>query len=116
MTVVNVLAGSSGVSGHRVVVSEGGYAVHANCLDFKHAEGVLGLSLNAAIPGSEVYVQTTGEVVESSWSWTPGNPLYVTNNGLLSQTPPSEGWVLLFAVAIDTTRILIAPHQAIHLF
>jgi hypothetical protein len=112
-TVINLLAGVNGVSGHRAIISEGGYAIHANCLDCSHADRVLGLSLHAAIPGAKVAVQATGEIIESSWDWEPGRPLYVTNDGLLSQTPPTEGWVSMFAIAIDSTRILITPQQAI---
>lgn len=112
---LSLAAGASGVSGHRVVAAIGGVAVHADIADPAHADAVIGLSLGAAAGGAPATIQASGEVAESSWAWTPGQPLFVAAGGMLSHTAPAAGWTQLIAVAISSTRILLNPRQAVYL-
>lgn len=108
------VAGAAGVSGHRVVIATAAGLQHADTGNPQHADAVIGLTLNAAAPGGAVTLQTVGDVTESSWAWTPGEPLFVVgSDGLLSHTPPASGWVQVFAVAVSATRILLTPRQAV---
>ena len=101
------------LSGHRAVVSDGaGGARVPDRSDPLDADAVIGLTVHAALAGQPVTVQVSGEVTETSWNWVPG-PIWVGDAGLLTQTPPSNGWTQIFAVAIAPTTIVLTPRQAI---
>lgn len=75
----------------------------------------IGLSINAASIGSDVNIITTGYVVESSWSWIPGEPLFLSTDGQISQTPPTSGILLQVGKSISATSIYINLQQPIQL-
>lgn len=78
------------LGGHRVVTRDaGGAFVYASSDNPAHAGLPLYLTTSAALAGAAVTVVAEGEVVEGSWSWTPG-PLYLGVGGLLTQTPPTS--------------------------
>lgn len=79
------------INGHRIVRSTtAGEIGHASSQTAGHGDDTLGLSLNAAIIGSPVVVAPSGQFVTfSGWSWTPLTPIYLSSDGLLTQTPPS---------------------------
>jgi hypothetical protein len=96
-----------------MVVATPSGAVYADPANPAHADALLGLTTGAALAGDQVTVMVAGEIVEPSWSWTPGMPLFVTASGLLSHTPPSTGWVQMVALAVTATRILLSPRQSV---
>lgn len=112
---LTLTAGPEGVSGHRVVVLTPSGVRHADITDPAHADAALGLTLGAAVAGTQVTIQVSGEVIESSWDWTPGLPLFVAVDGLLSHAAPASGWTQMIAVALSPTKILLTPRQAVHL-
>lgn len=101
------------LSGHRAVRAEAGEAVYADCTVLTDAQQVLGITLGAAMAGASVDVQASGEMVEPSWSWTPGLPVFLGVNGLLTQTPPAVGFQLIVAVAVSPTKIIVGIKQPI---
>jgi hypothetical protein len=100
------------LSGHRVVVANNGAARYPVRLDNGDADAVIGITLNAAVAGQPVVVQASGEMTESSWNWAAG-PIWVGDNGMLTQTPPTSGWVQIIATAIAPNKIIISPRQSI---
>jgi hypothetical protein len=102
------------LSGHRVVKMEAsgkvGYADSASVSD---AGQVLGVTLNAALPGDVVNVQVTGELTESSWTWVPGLPVYLGTAGTLTQTLPVAGFQLVVGIAVAPDKLVIGIKQAI---
>lgn len=100
------------LGGHRVVTIHGTYA---DCTDLTHAEAVVGVSAQAVAAGGEVMVQRAGVMSESGWSWTPGAAVYLGEEGLLRQTPPPEGFLMVIGIAASATSILIDIQPAIHL-
>lgn len=101
------------LSGHRMVVSTPAGAAYADPTNPAHADTLVGLTMGAALMGDNATILTAGEISEPSWSWTPGQPLYVADGGLLSHTPPASGWVQMAAVALSATRILLTMRQSI---
>lgn len=101
------------LSGHRMAVATPAGAVYADPATSGHADALLGLTIGAVVQGDTATILAAGEITEPSWAWTPGLPLYVIANGLLSHTPPASGWVQLAAVALTATRILLTPRQTI---
>lgn len=104
---------TSAISGHRVVRSTGATTVeYCSAADPTHKDTLLGLSLNAASPGDSITIINGGEVVEPTWSWTPGLPIFVGVNGALTQTfDPGWAWVRIVAVATSATSIVVGLRE-----
>lgn len=110
------MVAASTLSGHRAVVSvsatEIGYADNDTP---SHSVKVLGIIKDAANAGGTVMVQTFRSMTEPSWDWTPGQPIFLGNNGMLTQTVPATGFILELGVAISPQTIWIDIKQAISL-
>ena len=75
---------------------------------------VLGITTTATgASGETVFVQTAGELSDSSFSFLPG-PVFVGANGSLTQNPPTTGAVLQVGVAVTLTSLLIRIQQPIY--
>jgi len=101
------------IGGHRVVRSLGGYVWYADAANKDHADSVLGLTVTAANAYALTTIQMCGPLEELGWNWTPGKPLFLSGNSLLSHTPPTSGFVKQVAVAETATRIVIGLHPSI---
>jgi hypothetical protein len=89
------------LSGHRVVTRRAdGAAVYADNATVAHVEAPLWLTLSSAATGTSFTAQSVGIVDEPSWSWTPGGPLFLGQNGVLTQVVPSQGNGAVFLVQI----------------
>ena len=79
------------LSGHRVItVNDAGLAIYADCLNPDHIQRPMWLSLGAWASGVVATLFPQGNVVEPSWNWTPGEPVWLGANGVLTQTIPAE--------------------------
>lgn len=87
---------------------------HANGSVPAEVEAVFGITTQAGSPGDQVLVITGGEYAESTWNWTPGAPLYLGENGFLTETPPNTGVLLQVAVAVSATNIVFKPSPPIY--
>ena len=109
---------SSALGGHRLVVlNASGLAVVADASIPEHAYKVLGLTLGAAAAGSSVDVLRSGELDEPSWHWTLDAPVFLGQNGLLTQdlpAPPSL-FSLIVGFPVTTTKLFIALREPIYL-
>jgi hypothetical protein len=94
------------LGGHRVVRIESGLVYYADNTTLAHAGKVIGITTGAVVSGSSTTIQVAGELEESTWSWSPG-PVYLSTNGLLTQTPPATGFLQKIGTAITSTKILI---------
>jgi hypothetical protein len=130
-TVVLTVAGSQGASGgdgstdiqktagealggHRaVVLNSSGQAIYADCSTPAHAHKVLGITTGAASSGAAVTIRTRGEITEGSWAWTLDLPIFLSTSGLLTQTPPTSGFVARIGFPMSATTIFIDIHQTI---
>ena len=95
------------LNGLRVVASSDnfiGQAVYADHNDVSQSTKVLGITRGAVLAGNSVEVIDGGSINDPSWSWTDG-PLFLGVNGLLTQTAPSVGFVLMVGKAVSATRI-----------
>lgn len=96
------------LGGHRaVVMTTVGKVGYADNTMLTHANGVLGITIGAAADGDSVNVQTTGEVIEPSWNWTLNLPVFLSVNGLLTQTYPTGEFVLIIGVPTAPTKLII---------
>lgn len=68
---------------------------------------VVGITTGSAALGELATVQITGTQQEPTWNWTPGLPVFVYANGILTQTPPTTGQVLVIGYSTSPTKIHI---------
>ena len=102
------------IGGHRMVyVASSGNVMYADCSQITHAHRVFGLTINAAVSGESVNVQLRGIVENSGWSWDLGKEIFLGENGLLTQTPPTAGYILWVGYPVSQTSMDIRIGQAI---
>lgn len=80
-----------------------------------HGAAVLGLVTGEA--GSVVTYTTLGPVENPAWSWTPLQPIYLGNGGVLTQTPPDSStcaFLLQVGVALSPTTMLVRIGEPIY--
>ena len=95
------------LGGQRVVVISSGNAVYADNTDSTHTNKVLGITTGAATNGQSVMIQSHGEMVEPSWTWTLNQPVFLSTNGLLTQTPPTTGFSQIVGFPTSATSLFI---------
>jgi hypothetical protein len=107
LDVVSVIAGSV-LSGHRVVRASAPDEVDvASSADVSHAGLVLGITTGATVQGDLAHVRIAGEMIEPSFAFVPG-PVYFNGIGVLTQTPPTSGFIQQVAVAVSATKRVVA--------
>lgn len=103
---------ATALGGHRVVTLEGNYASKDTATDkFK----VLGLTNGAVSSGHTATVTTYGLITEGGWSWTVGNPVFLSTNGHLTQTPPASGFRMIVGRPMTATTLFIDISEPINL-
>ena len=96
------------LNGNRVVTLDAsGEAIFADSSTLAHRDKVLGITTGAAVLGGDATIQTYGELTEPSWAWTAGEPVYLGLTGLLTQTPPTTGFLQRMGFAVVATKLFI---------
>lgn len=115
-TIVLIQAATT-LGGHRVVrFDELGCAVYADIHEaVLSADCIIGLTTGAALQNDVVPVLTHGFMTEPTWNWEPQRLLYLTVNGMMSQTPPTSGLCFPLGLAISQTTAFIALRTSIQL-
>jgi hypothetical protein len=102
---------SGTIVGHRVVrCIDAAEVAYTDVTDANQVFSTLGISLNSSAPGDVVNVKTEGEVTEPSWTWTPLMPIFLTANGMMSQTAPTQptaAFVLSVGYALSATTMRV---------
>lgn len=102
------------ISGHRIVASDGSTGViyaGSNFLD----RIPIGLTLNAAGIGDPLVIKMYGEVSEPSWTWDVTLPVYMGEDGVLTQTPPDVGLLVVVGTPTATDKLLVSIEEIIFL-
>ena len=111
------MGGSSGTAGealggNRAVVGDAvntfRYASNANP---QHLGRLAGITTGAANLGGPVALLSSGPMTEPSWAWTPNLPVFLSTNGLLTQTPPVAGFLQVVGLAITATALFVNPRE-----
>ena len=105
---ITKVAGES-IGGQRVVIlNNEGKVVYASSFIETHSNKILGITTHAATIDSEVAVQITDVMEELTWTWLPDLPIFLGNNGMLTQTVGETGlFILQIGVALSQTKIYI---------
>lgn len=76
----------------------------------EHAGRRIGLSLNNANIDDTVNILLLGlSPVNPNWNWVEGIPVYVAERGILSQSPPTSGYLIIIGYPRETNSIFIDP-------
>jgi len=96
------------LSAYKAIAPDGsGSFIYADKDTPGHAFIVYGLTKQAINEGSAGIAQTYGAVENDSWAWEDEKPIFLGNEGELTQTPPVSGFSLVVAYPITTTRAFI---------
>lgn len=111
--ILNLVAGTA-LGGQRWVTTDAsGEAIYADNTTVSDSNKIVGITLNAVSAGTNVGIRTFGELTDSSFSFTPDEPIWLGITGLSTQTPASSGIVVLVAQALTATKIFIRVQQTI---
>lgn len=104
------------LGGHRLVSTDGaGGLAYADCTA-ADALTIIGMTMHAATTGDDINLRRVGEIVESSWTWAPGLPVYLGIDGVPTQTlPPEAAFSLVVGIPTAPTKLFMAPREPIHL-
>ncbi len=102
------LTAGAALSGHRAIrLATSTSVLYASANEPEDAATVFGISVAAAASGAPIVIRTGGIETFSGWAFTPGDPVFVGVNGLLTQTPPTTGAEIQIGVAIAATTLLV---------
>lgn len=99
------------ISALRPVYLDNGQWKIAHALVYAEAEACSGIAMTAASAGATLSVITAGDMEDASWSWTPGQRIYLSDTGSLTQSPGSI--IKEVAFALTATKIIVDPGEAI---
>lgn len=107
------------LGGHRVVRTEAdGRIGYADATDTTHGDDTVGLTVGAANENEEVNVQRSGSLAFNGWSWTPGEPVFLSTTGTMTQVPPTAAGGAAFSQVIGhaetATTLFINPQPPIY--
>lgn len=85
---------------------ENGKVDWANPNDSLHVERIAGITYTAGDEGDEVMIRRTGAIEDSSWNFTTGR-VWLGENGLLTQIPPTTGYDVVIGVATTNNRMYV---------
>jgi len=75
----------------------------------------LGVTKHSALIGELVQVQIFGSHTEPSWSWIAGESIFLGTNGVLTQTQPTTGQLIVVGTSQTPTRIFIDINPPIYM-
>ena len=101
-----VAVADQAIGGHRVVISTATGCDYADSSNLAHLGKVIGMTNAATSAGNSVKIWPAGKITEPSFNFALG-PVYLSTNGLLTQTPPTTGFIQQIGVALSQTTILV---------
>lgn len=109
---VTILA-SEDLGGHKAITASG-YLADVGTI--AHAPQIIGISMSAVMNGEPLDVVVYGLVSEPSWSFTPGQPVYVGVSGALTQIAPispASKYRSLIGIATASDKLLVNVSESI---
>jgi hypothetical protein len=108
-----LVTAATDISGHTCVTADAsGLVVPASTAN---KSPVLGVTAGSAVHGAYVTIITSGIFTEPSWNWVADNPLFVGDGGVLTQTPPSTGYMHVVGYATSPTTMVVNIQQPIRI-
>ncbi len=103
------------LSGHRVLaLIADAVAVYADQGDAS-AQMIQGFSAHAATAGEAVEIVQSGPLPWPAANLTPGLPVFLASDGLVTQTAPTTGWLVQVGTAVESDLLSVAIGPAYYL-
>lgn len=110
------IAGTA-VGGHRAVVLDAnGELAYASAANLAHMGRLVGITLGAADAGANCAVQNFDQIEEPSWAWDITKPVYLADNGMLTQqlpTAPALKFSMVVGFPISSTSLFVNLREPI---
>lgn len=106
MSALTLTAGENISSSHAVVCHDG-LAYNADASDADDAGYVVGLAVTSALAGNQVSIQSSGEIDNAGWAFTPGTPIFLDSGGGLAERATGTAFDQQIGVALSATRLFI---------
>ena len=105
---------NSDLGGHRAVISnEDGTIDYADSNNVGHCGKVLGIIVKATLKGERVDVIRGGLLEFEGWSFDVNLPVYLAENGLLTQNPATQGFSQIVGFAESPTGLFVNLREPI---
>ena len=105
---------NSDLGGHRAVISnEDGTIDYADSNNVGHCGKVLGIIVKATLEGERVDVIRGGLLEFEGWSFDVDLPVYLAENGLLTQNPATQGFSQIVGFAESPTGLFVNLREPI---
>lgn len=88
------LQAGENLSSGRAVISDGGQAFYFQPSDASHAGRMIGVTITSASTGASVSIQPVGVVTDASLSFSPDIPLFVDDDGEITDTQ-NPAWLII---------------------
>ncbi len=105
--------GDTVYSGRAVEVNNQGLAILASSTG--SGFGIIGVAVQSGTVGQKIEVVTYGSFTDTSYNLIPDEPLFLRENGIISQSPPSTGVTVVIGSAITPTTMFIRIEQPIYM-
>ena len=113
---VKAFVAGATIGGHRIVIiQDNGTVNYADNSDLTHKTRIIGITTGAVAQEAIGHVRTYGVLVEPTWNWTMGIPIWLSTNGQLTQTPPTTGFLLEIGYPLSATSIFVRIGEPISL-
>lgn len=104
------------MGGHRAVIANlDGTIDYASANNLDHLGKVLGIIVRSVLEGERVDVIRGGLLVFEGWSFNVNLPVYLAENGLLTQNPSSAGFSQIVGFAESPTGLFVNLREPIQL-
>jgi len=89
-----------------ISIHSDGLGYQADAATLSDAGNVVGVSITSALTGNPFTVQQTGEIDNAGFSFTPGSPVYVGDDGALVQSL-SAGFTFQLSIGVAVSSSLL---------
>ena len=104
------------LGGHRAVIANlDGTIDYASASNLDHMGKVLGIIVRSVLEGERVDVIRGGLLEFEGWSWDVDLPVYLAENGLLTQNPTGAGFSQIVGFAESPTGLFVNLREPIQL-
>lgn len=108
ITLLTVIAGEV-LGGHRAVfIGEDERAYYADASEAT-SRLTVGITTSAANEDDEIAIQAVAVLEHLGWSWSGEEPVWLGAEGLLTQTPPTSGYIMQVGIPVGPTQLRINP-------
>lgn len=94
------------INGHRILaMNPNGKVTHVNKSNALHPLNLVGMSKGAADLDVVVEVLNTGFIEDINWSWVVGEPIWIGDDGYMTQSDPNTGiFIMQIGIAVTPTK------------